>query len=238
MRYRGSKTRLFGAALDVDLHLPDLTGVLADDLARVWVRTSSTTGSMMTTPCSYCCAPPSPTTTPRNARTRSSPPRSPLAALPGSHPPHPRRDRLRPCPRYRGHPRTTLSTPTFVGLVELGEHNAVQPREDTGRLPVTGVTAVEGHCRKLVEECGGHGLLHHPELELRLAVLTGACFQACCSRASATPVRRSCGGRTPTDRHLGGPQRPPDPRTGPDASADLGRNPGHQKRAHASNGPS
>lgn len=38
MRYYGNKAQLFDAALDVDLHLPDLTGVPADDLARVWVR--------------------------------------------------------------------------------------------------------------------------------------------------------------------------------------------------------
>ncbi|MGW1890592.1 TetR/AcrR family transcriptional regulator [Streptomyces sp. NPDC002004] len=38
MRYYGSKAQLFDAALDVDLHMPDLTGVPAGDLARVLVR--------------------------------------------------------------------------------------------------------------------------------------------------------------------------------------------------------
>ncbi|MCX4429704.1 TetR/AcrR family transcriptional regulator [Streptomyces mirabilis] len=38
MRYYGNKAHLFDAALDVDLHLPDLTSVPADNLAQAWVR--------------------------------------------------------------------------------------------------------------------------------------------------------------------------------------------------------
>lgn len=38
MRYYGSKAQLFDAALDIDLRMPDLTGVPADDLARTLVR--------------------------------------------------------------------------------------------------------------------------------------------------------------------------------------------------------
>src|SRR6476660_7923444 len=38
MRYFGSKAKLFDAALDIDLHLPDLTGVPLDQLPRMLVR--------------------------------------------------------------------------------------------------------------------------------------------------------------------------------------------------------
>ncbi|MFJ3307024.1 TetR family transcriptional regulator [Streptomyces sp. NPDC086549] len=38
MRYYGSKAQLFDAALAIDLHLPNLTAVPADELARVMVR--------------------------------------------------------------------------------------------------------------------------------------------------------------------------------------------------------
>ncbi|WP_338672466.1 TetR family transcriptional regulator [Streptomyces sp. SCSIO 30461] len=38
MRYYGSKAQLFDAALAIDLRLPDLTAVPADDLARTLVR--------------------------------------------------------------------------------------------------------------------------------------------------------------------------------------------------------
>ncbi|MEU2154919.1 TetR family transcriptional regulator [Streptomyces sp. NPDC019396] len=38
MRYYGSKAGLFDAALDIDLHLPDLSAVAPADLARVMVR--------------------------------------------------------------------------------------------------------------------------------------------------------------------------------------------------------
>ena len=38
MRYYGSKEGLFSAAVDVDLHLPDLTGVPTDELGQVIAR--------------------------------------------------------------------------------------------------------------------------------------------------------------------------------------------------------
>ena len=38
MRYFGNKAQLFDAALDIDLHLPDLTGIPADQLPRMLVR--------------------------------------------------------------------------------------------------------------------------------------------------------------------------------------------------------
>jgi len=38
MRYFGNKAQLFDAALDIDLHLPDLTGIPADQLPRKLVR--------------------------------------------------------------------------------------------------------------------------------------------------------------------------------------------------------
>jgi len=38
MRYFGNKAQLFDAALDIDLRLPDLTGVPAADLPRLMVR--------------------------------------------------------------------------------------------------------------------------------------------------------------------------------------------------------
>ncbi|WP_327695464.1 TetR/AcrR family transcriptional regulator [Streptomyces sp. NBC_00459] len=38
MRYFGNKAQLFDTALAIDLRLPDLTGVAADELARVLVR--------------------------------------------------------------------------------------------------------------------------------------------------------------------------------------------------------
>src|SRR6476620_10095355 len=37
VRYFGSKAKLFDAALDIDLHLPDLTGVPLDQLPRILV---------------------------------------------------------------------------------------------------------------------------------------------------------------------------------------------------------
>jgi AcrR family transcriptional regulator len=38
MRYFGTKAQLFDAALDIDLRLPDLTGVRSDELPRTLVR--------------------------------------------------------------------------------------------------------------------------------------------------------------------------------------------------------
>ena len=38
MRYFGNKAQLFDAALNIDLHLPDLTGIPADQLPRMLVR--------------------------------------------------------------------------------------------------------------------------------------------------------------------------------------------------------
>src|SRR3954466_9674777 len=38
MRYFGNKAQLFDAALDIDLNLPDLTGVAVDQLPRKLVR--------------------------------------------------------------------------------------------------------------------------------------------------------------------------------------------------------
>ena len=38
MRYFGNKAQLFDAALDIDLRLPDLTGIPLDQLPRMLVR--------------------------------------------------------------------------------------------------------------------------------------------------------------------------------------------------------
>ena len=60
MRYFGSKAQLFDAALDIDLRLPDLTGVPLDQLPEDARSARSSIGGRTTRPampCWFCCVP-------------------------------------------------------------------------------------------------------------------------------------------------------------------------------------